>query len=167
MHSPEHVDELRLAFDAGAIRRDARLREDSSRVDDAIDLSDHSEGESPRARSGPNTAACSVRGSVRTGDARAAAQAGRAGHSQDPPCTLVPAWHAVPVDRMGSAVPRLGIRRCLWARGGARSRSSSELGGPKKKLGQFNGTLISMYRAGTFRKLIPETVHSRNLIPQA
>ena len=125
------VDELRLAFDAGAIRRDARLREDPRRVDDAIDLSDHSEGESPRARSGPNTAACSVRGSVRTGDARAAAQAGRAGHSQDPPCTLVPAWHAVPLDRMGSAVPRLGIRRCLWG----------ALGG-RKKGGQFNGTMI-------------------------
>jgi hypothetical protein len=55
MHSPEHVDELRLAFDAGAIRRDARLREDPRRVDDAIDLSDHSEGKSPRSdrASGP------------------------------------------------------------------------------------------------------------------
>jgi hypothetical protein len=38
MHSPEHVDELRLAFDAGAVRRDSCLREDAHRVDDTIDL---------------------------------------------------------------------------------------------------------------------------------
>ena len=89
MHSPEHVDELRLAFDAGAIRRDARLREDPRRVDDAIDLSDHSEGKSPRSdrASGPTRRVQRARVPARWGRACSSASGARR------PLTSFP-WHS-------------------------------------------------------------------------